>query len=336
MTDNLFRKMQVLLPVGPLVAAVKARPELWKLITTRQDYEGSAQHDTECIFLRWCKDHSVAAAFRDLDAEWCAPDPAVFEAAVNLLTVAMPPSAVHQLGRVILTNLKAGGTIDLHADEGAYAEHFERFHISLESDDGNLFFVDGQPFYPKPGELWWFNHRKPHTVMNRSSRDRWHMIIDAVPAKGLKIAREPFHLIYPDAAPLLRRHWEEIAHYQDIPLDVDEGAYAAIEGAGQLRCFGARLDGELVGYAAYFVRHNAHYRASLQATQDVLFVAPEHRKSRIGWKLIKFADDALRAEGVQVVLQHSKVAHDIGPILKRQGYEAVDTIYAKRLDGKAE
>jgi len=148
----------------------------------------------------------------------------------------------------------------------------------------------------------------------------------------LIVKLESFSTFYPDAIPLLERHWEEIAHFQDIPLDVDLVLYQAMEEAGALRCFAARIDGELVGYVVYLVRANGHYRKSLQAVQDVLFIAPEHRRSGLGFSMVKAADDALRAEGVQAVYQHSKLAFDIGPFLLPQGYEAVETIYVKRLD----
>lgn len=131
---------------------------------------------------------------------------------------------------------------------------------------------------------------------------------------------------------LLERHWREIAHFQDIPLEVDWAKYEAAESAGNLRIFTARADLDLIGYGCYLVGYNGHYRSSLQAVQDVLFLVPEHRKARIGYRLIAYADQQLREEGVQAVYQHSKAAHDMSPILKRQGYVLVDLLYAKRLD----
>ena len=68
------------------------------------------------------------------------------------------------------------------------------------------------------------------------------------------------------------------------------------------------------------------------ASQDVLFLAPEHRKGRLGMKLIDYADSMLRREGVQVVAQHVKAAHNFGPLLERLGYELQDLIYTRRLD----
>lgn len=145
--------------------------------------------------------------------------------------------------------------------------------------------------------------------------------------------RERLADLWSELMPLLEKHWREVAHYQDIALDPDKAAYDAIEKAGALRCFTARApDWSLIGYSVYFVRANPHYKSSVQANQDVLFLLPEHRRSRIGMQLINWCDQQLKAEGVQAVYQHVKVAHNFGPLLERLGYEAVDVIYARRLD----
>lgn len=131
---------------------------------------------------------------------------------------------------------------------------------------------------------------------------------------------------------LLERHYREIAHFKDIALDIDWSAYEQCEAAGKLRCYAARADGDLIGYVAYLVNHNPHYRASLQAVQDVLYLAPERRGLFAGSRLIAYADKSLAAEGVQVVYHHAKAAFPMDSVLKRNGYELVDTLWAKRLD----
>lgn len=133
---------------------------------------------------------------------------------------------------------------------------------------------------------------------------------------------------------LLRAHWAEIAYFPDIPLEPDWDAYADAEARGALRIFTVRVAGELVGYAVYFLKNNPHYKSSLFAAQDILYLAPEHRGARTGAHLILFADTYLRSIGVQVVCQHSKARRDIdiGPLLKRLGYELMDTVWTKRLD----
>ncbi len=148
--------------------------------------------------------------------------------------------------------------------------------------------------------------------------------------------RETIAAVWDEVQPLLMAHWREIAHYPDIVLAPDRAFYDNAERMGALRVFTARLDGALIGYVAYFVKTNVHYRDSLQATQDVLFIHADHRRSRFGLELIRFADGMLAADGVQVVHQHVKCAHNFGPLLERLGYEHVEHIYSKRLDRAGE
>ncbi len=136
-----------------------------------------------------------------------------------------------------------------------------------------------------------------------------------------------------EVGPLLRAHWVEIAHYPDIPLDPDFNSYRALEAQGNLRVFTARdaLAGmELVGYACFIVRANIHYRTSLQAVQDVLYIRPDRRG--FGRDFISWCDEELRKDGVQVVYHHVKLAHDWGRLLERLGYERIETIWGRRLD----
>ena len=146
-------------------------------------------------------------------------------------------------------------------------------------------------------------------------------------------ARERMHDLWPELEPLIREHWLEVAHYLDIPLDPDRDAYNAMEDAGAVRAYTARIKGVLVGYVIYFVRPNLHYSGSKQAVQDVLFIAPEHRGG-LGFRLLRWSHERLRDEGVQVVYQHVKVKPGLnfGPVLERMGYELIDNIYGKRLD----
>ena len=131
--------------------------------------------------------------------------------------------------------------------------------------------------------------------------------------------------------PLLERHYQEIAHYADIPLAPDIEQYLAWEQAGILRAYSVRLGmGTLIGYAVYLIRPHPHYRSSLTAIQDILFILPEHRGR--GLAFIDWCDQQLKAENVQVVLHHCKAAHDFGRALMRLGYEKIDIIYGRRLD----
>jgi hypothetical protein len=129
--------------------------------------------------------------------------------------------------------------------------------------------------------------------------------------------------------PLLRKHYEEISHYKDIPLTPDFERYMTMDQNGSLRLFTARSDKLLIGYMIYFVMQNIHYRTSKQAALDIIFIDPAYRGN--GAKFIFWGDNQLKEEDVQVVYHHLKKAHDYSPMLTRMGYELVDLLYARRL-----
>lgn len=142
-----------------------------------------------------------------------------------------------------------------------------------------------------------------------------------------------------EVQPLLFEHYDEIAHYKDIPLDPDHEGYVHIQAVGMLRIYTARTDTDkLIGYLAVFVTPNLHYRSVKSANQDVLFLHKSHRGSRAGIELIRFAHRSLKAEGVCVLMQHVKARADlnIGPMLGRLlGYERIDEVWGVRLDREA-
>lgn len=152
----------------------------------------------------------------------------------------------------------------------------------------------------------------------------------------MNFKRERAQDVWQEMMPLMQKHWEEIAHYKDIPLDPDLETYFKMEDAGILRVFTAREDdGKLVGYAVYFIKHNLHYKSSLQALQDIIYVDPSKR-GIFSPKFILWTEMQLASYGVQVVCQHIKVAtpHTI-EFFHKLGYSDIDLILGKRLDGGA-
>lgn len=133
--------------------------------------------------------------------------------------------------------------------------------------------------------------------------------------------------------PLLERHWTEIAHYKDIPLRPNFEEYKKRGGEGSLVCYTMRKNGDLIGYAVFFIAFNMHYGDSKQANQDVVFLEPEYRRERIGAKFLEWCDAQLADLDVQVVAHHVKTNHPaLGRVLEQMGYKHIDSIYAKRLD----
>ena len=143
---------------------------------------------------------------------------------------------------------------------------------------------------------------------------------------------EPWAKCQKEIASLCVRHWEEIAHNKDfIKLDPDWDKYANLANAGMMSVTTARDGSILVGYQIYFVMPHLHYKQSLTAMSDVLFLAPEHRIGAAGIRLMKAAEEELVKLGVQRIVQNVKLSNDWGSILERMGYKPFERIYTKIL-----
>lgn len=174
-----FKRLARELEVLPLLAQLEKHPRIWREITARQTTPGSPHADTDCVILRWSARQSVDAAFNDLESV-DYPTLGKLPAARPLIAEVVKQSEGHELGRALIARLKPGGFIDPHTDEGAYADHFERFHVVLQADEGNLFRAGSESARMRTGELWWFNHKLEHEVFNASDRSRLHLIVDVV------------------------------------------------------------------------------------------------------------------------------------------------------------
>lgn len=149
---------------------------------------------------------------------------------------------------------------------------------------------------------------------------------------NIKYSVESFKDIWNEIEPIIKDHWEEIAHYKDIPLNVDKNQYFELDGSEYMKTFTAREDGVLVGYNIFFIRHNMHYKNSLQAINDVIYIKKEKRG--FGKYFIKWCDDELRNIGIQLVGYHIKFSHDWSKVLDKMGYDKPEFTMIKRLDLK--
>lgn len=150
----------------------------------------------------------------------------------------------------------------------------------------------------------------------------------------LTFSIEKWEECQPEITQLCVRHWEEIALNKDcIPLAPDWDRYQLLANAGMIESAVARDEGgRLVGYQVYIVMPHMHYKTSLTAMSDILFLAPEYRKGMTGIRLMKRAEDRLIERGVQRVIQNVKLHSDWGLILERMKYKPFERLYAKLLD----
>lgn len=136
--------------------------------------------------------------------------------------------------------------------------------------------------------------------------------------------------IYDEMLPIFIEHYKEISHYKDIKLEPNVAEYFKFEDLGVLKTFTAREDAELIGYSVFLIRPNLHYKSSLQAHNDIIYISKDRRG--FGKDFIRWCDEELKKMGAQVVYHHVKFAHDWSAVLLRMGYEKQDILMSKRLD----
>jgi GNAT superfamily N-acetyltransferase len=149
---------------------------------------------------------------------------------------------------------------------------------------------------------------------------------------AVKYQQEFLSSVSEEIKPLLNSHWEEIALNKDkIKLNPDWEVYQSLEDQSKLRIFTARDEGELVGYFVVVVGVNMHYKDHLFASNDIIYLSPEHRKGFTGIKLIKFAEKCLKDDGVSVLTINTKVHQPFDRLMDFLKFRKVERVYSKYL-----
>lgn len=170
----------------PLLLAIRRRPDLWKEDTYLRDYPQGPFNQIESIMLRFPV-KSVHETEAELQQHLTTYDQHenVDYPAYKLLTEARPivmslmaRVGGERLGRVMINKIAPGGVIYPHADTPAHADYYSRFHVVLQSQPGVYFRAGDETTYMATGEVWWFDNKQEHEVINNSADDRIHMVID--------------------------------------------------------------------------------------------------------------------------------------------------------------
>ena len=83
-----------------------------------------------------------------------------------------------RIGRVVVTKLSPGKSITPHVDTGQNAAYYDRFQVCIGANTGCVFTCGGVRRTFSPGEIWWFDNRLEHSVVNDGKSDRLTLIID--------------------------------------------------------------------------------------------------------------------------------------------------------------
>ena len=153
---------------------------------------------------------------------------------------------------------------------------------------------------------------------------------------GLHVA--PCSIADIEGAPNLASLAEEFADESLVPglprTDPNWSAYRAIEAAGMLHAFAARLDGVLIGFIGVLVAPLPRHSMPV-ATTERFFVAKAHRKTGAGLMLLRAAEEKARALGSPGLLVTAPFEGDLFRVLPRVGYRESNRVFFKPIAATA-
>ncbi|WP_332605481.1 aspartyl/asparaginyl beta-hydroxylase domain-containing protein [Acinetobacter sp. ESBL14] len=174
---------------NPLMLNIKRHPELWKEDTYLRDYPQGPFGEIDSIMLRF-PEKRVFEQEEDLekykrgegqfDQHESIDYPAfsVLTEARQIVFGLMALVQGERLGRVMINRIQPGGRIYPHADTPEHTDYYTRFHIVLQSAAGCILRAGDEQLNMKTGDVFWFNNKLEHEVINNSAIDRLSMVVD--------------------------------------------------------------------------------------------------------------------------------------------------------------
>lgn len=181
-----FMKIADGIDVAPVMAQLDAHPELWDAHNWRRTAAGTPHTRMSDIWVRYndvtpFKARGDFSGFNDLHVPVWYPS---WDALPALRPIVMGLAAqveAEMIGGILITRIPPGEGIDRHVDRSWHVGYYDKFYISISSKPGAKFFceADGitEALEPKPGEIWLFDNRLPHWVVNESDEDRITLIV---------------------------------------------------------------------------------------------------------------------------------------------------------------
>lgn len=176
--------------VKPLLNAIYTKSDLWKADDFLRKFPQGPFGETDTIYLRF-QDHVPVETEAELDlytqnklaghdlheCPWRPEIDALPEARAHIMALVTALGAT-RLGRCMINRLAPGGRIFPHADSAWHASYWERYHLVLQSEPGNVFRCGEEQVWMRQGEVWWFQNAIEHEVTNNSADDRIHLVMD--------------------------------------------------------------------------------------------------------------------------------------------------------------
>ena len=177
LVTDLPDRVRLPLPLDPAaLAADLARfgSDDWTRHVVRQNYDG----DWSVLPLRAPagESHPVRLAYPDPRATAFVDTPMLDRAPYFRAVLGLFQSPLRS---VRLMRLAPGSVIKTHEDSGLDLENgMARVHIPIVTGPGVEFLLNARPVPMTPGSAWYLRLSDPHSVANRGTGDRVHLVVD--------------------------------------------------------------------------------------------------------------------------------------------------------------
>ena len=183
-----FQKLYSNIEITPLLNTINRNPELWNQQTFRTQSKDSTMHEVDDIIIRFgdvsgltSDDPKLYDVFQnDVDPQWNSNILALHPVK-DIIRDLMNKLNAYSVGRCLISRMKPGSQIKEHDDTiGRYVNQptLMRCHVVLKGEAGNITYCGDEEVCMKTGEVWWFNTRLKHKVINNSSDDRIMLLLD--------------------------------------------------------------------------------------------------------------------------------------------------------------
>lgn len=117
------------------------------------------------------------------------------------------------------------------------------------------------------------------------------------------------------------------------PLKFKWVVYFNLQNIGLLRVYTAREDGKLLGVNFYVCMDHLHHDDFKVADCVGLSVHLDARGKSVGRKLVDFASEKLKAEGVHAQVHKAKTLYEDKPLFERlPGFTLIEKAYLRKLN----
>ncbi|MFW2042664.1 aspartyl/asparaginyl beta-hydroxylase domain-containing protein [Acinetobacter sp. ULE_I001] len=175
--------------VNGLMLNIKRHADLWKEDTFLRDYQQGPFGEIESIMLRFpekrvfeqeeeLEKYKRGESLFDQHESIDYPAFAILTEARAIVFGLMALVQGERLGRVMINKIAPAGKIYPHADSPEHTDYYTRFHVVLQSSAGCYLRAGDEQLEMKTGDVFWFNNKLEHEVVNNSAFDRISMVVD--------------------------------------------------------------------------------------------------------------------------------------------------------------